>query len=125
MTAAGAAIAPASPQPLMPSGLDGHFVVVVPTLNDGKFVGARHRVVHERAGHELALFVIDRVLEQRLADALRHAAVHLALDDHRIDNRAEVVDRGPARLSSTRPVSGSISTSQMWQPAGNVKLVGS
>ncbi len=37
MTAAGAAIAPASPQPLMPSGFDGHFVVVVPTFSVGKF----------------------------------------------------------------------------------------
>src|SRR4029077_9502494 len=36
MTAAGAAMAPASPQPLMPSGFDGHLVKVVSTLNDGK-----------------------------------------------------------------------------------------
>ena len=34
--------------------------------------------------------------EQRLADALRDAAMHLALDDHRIDDGAEVIDRGPA-----------------------------
>ena len=37
ITAAGAAIAPASPQPLMPSGLDGHFVTVMSTLKAGKF----------------------------------------------------------------------------------------
>src|SRR5947199_9944017 len=37
MTAGGAAIAPASPQPLMPSGLDGHFVIVVSTVNRGRF----------------------------------------------------------------------------------------
>src|SRR3984885_3439290 len=36
MTAAGAAIAPASPQPLMPSGLDGHLVKVVSTLSVGR-----------------------------------------------------------------------------------------
>src|SRR6202042_3594062 len=36
ITAAGAAIAPASPQPLMPSGLDGHLVTVVSTVNDGR-----------------------------------------------------------------------------------------
>ena len=36
-TAAGAAIAPASPQPLMPSGFDGHFVTVVSTLRCGRF----------------------------------------------------------------------------------------
>ncbi len=36
MTAAGAAMAPASPQPLMPSGFDGHLVIVVSTFNVGK-----------------------------------------------------------------------------------------
>src|SRR5205814_3943177 len=36
ITAAGAAIAPASPQPLMPSGFDGHRVIVVSTLNAGR-----------------------------------------------------------------------------------------
>ena len=36
ITAAGAAIAPASPQPLMPSGLDGHLVTVMSTVNAGK-----------------------------------------------------------------------------------------
>ena len=42
------------------------------------------------------LLVVDRAFQQRLADALRDAAMHLALDDHRIDDGAEVVDRGPA-----------------------------
>ncbi len=45
---------------------------------------------------ELALLVIDRAFEQRLADALRDAAMHLALDDHRIDEVAEIIDRGPS-----------------------------
>src|SRR5271154_2283561 len=36
-----------------------------------------------------------RAFEQRLADALGDAAMHLAFDDHRIDELAEVVDRGP------------------------------
>src|SRR3974390_109231 len=36
ITAAGEAIAPASPQPLMPSGLDGEFVSVSPMLNNGR-----------------------------------------------------------------------------------------
>src|SRR5271163_4167196 len=36
MTAGGAAIAPASPQPLMPSGLDGQSVSVVATVNEGR-----------------------------------------------------------------------------------------
>src|SRR5262244_2696254 len=36
MTATGAAIAPASPQPLMPSGLDGDTVSVIAILSDGR-----------------------------------------------------------------------------------------
>src|SRR6185503_9109517 len=35
ITAAGDAIAPASPQPFTPSGLDGDFVIVVPTSKFG------------------------------------------------------------------------------------------
>ena len=79
----------------MPSGLDGHLVVGGVDLERRQVIGARHAVVHERAGHELAVLVVDRAFEQRLADALRDAAVHLALDDHRIDQHAEIVDRGP------------------------------
>jgi len=36
MTATGAAIAPASPQPLMPSGFDGDAVLVISTLSTGR-----------------------------------------------------------------------------------------
>src|SRR5262249_56540324 len=36
MTATGAAIAPASPQPLMPSGFDGDAVLVMSTLSAGR-----------------------------------------------------------------------------------------
>src|ERR1700687_838092 len=36
ISAAGAAIAPASPQPLMPSGLPGQTVIVVLTVKDGR-----------------------------------------------------------------------------------------
>ena len=44
---------------------------------------------------ELArLLVVDGAFHQRLADALDDAAMHLALDDHRIDDVAEIVDRG-------------------------------
>ncbi len=54
--------------------------------------GARHRVVHVGRGEELAaLLVVHAAFEQRLADALREPAVHLALDDHGIDDVAEVV----------------------------------
>jgi hypothetical protein len=39
--------------------------------------------------------VIDAAFQQRLADALRDAAMHLAFDDHRIDEIAEVIHRRP------------------------------
>ena len=45
---------------------------------------------------QLAGLVVDRVLHQRLADALDHAAVDLARDQHRVQHHAEVVDRGVA-----------------------------
>src|SRR5262249_26236257 len=57
-----------------------------------QIVRARYRVIHERAADELAAAVVGATLEQRLADALREAAVDLALDDHRVDNGADVVD---------------------------------
>src|SRR3546814_3534432 len=34
----------------------------------------------------------DLAFHQRLADALGDAAMHLALDDHRVDHFAEVID---------------------------------
>ena len=95
MTAAGAPIAPASPQPLTPSGLWVQSVPCVATVKFGRIVGARHAVVHERAGEKLAaLAVVAAFLEERLADPLRQPAMDLALDDHRIDDAAEIVDGG-------------------------------
>src|SRR3954463_16465295 len=59
---------------------------------------ARHGVVHERAGEELAaLRIVDRPLAQRLSGALRDAAVHLPLDDHHVDDAPNVVAARDAR----------------------------
>src|SRR3989449_4951700 len=55
--------------------------------------GVRHGVVHERAGEQLAVLVVDEALDERLGDALSQASVHLARDDHRADANAAVVDR--------------------------------
>src|SRR6266567_4571041 len=54
----------------------------------------RQRVIHVGSAQQLAFGVVDGPLDQRLADALDDAAVHLALDQHRIDDGAEIVDRG-------------------------------
>ena len=67
------------------------------------------RVVHERARDQLALVVVDHLLVERLADRVRDAAVHLALDEHRVDGRPAVVDRvvvdhlAPSRSPCPRP----------------------
>ena len=51
---------------------------------------AGQQVVGERRGQRLALRVERHLLEQRRADALRRAAVDLAVDDHRVDQDAGV-----------------------------------
>ena len=43
-------------------------------------------------GQQVAVLVVDRLLVERLRDPLRDAAVDLAVDDHRIDDLADVVD---------------------------------
>ena len=51
----------------------------------------RRQVVGERGGQDIAALVVDDLLEQRIGDALRHAAVDLAVGDHRIDEPAGVL----------------------------------
>src|SRR5262249_59342078 len=51
-----------------------------------------HGVVEKARGQKLpGGAVVDDMFRQRLADALRQAAVHLSLDDHRIDDDAAIV----------------------------------
>src|SRR5437764_6579516 len=59
----------------------------------GQPAGAWHRIVHEARRHELAGAVIDRMLADGLADALRERPMHLAANDQRIDQAAEIVNR--------------------------------
>ena len=54
--------------------------------------GGRERVADEGAGQRVAVLVVDDLLVERLRDAGRDAAVHLALRDQRVDQRAGVVD---------------------------------
>ena len=75
-------------------------------------VGARHGVVEKGPAQQLAGFgIVDDVFEQGLADALRHAAVHLSVGDKRVDDSADVVHCDDARVSRTAPVCGSTSIS--------------
>ena len=102
---------PASPQPLVPSGLDLGRRGMVADGHRRNVFRARQRIIHERAGDRLAALVVADFFHQRLADALRHAAMQLARDDHRIDDGAEIVDGRCSFTICTTPVSGSISTS--------------
>src|SRR5436190_2180137 len=59
-----------------------------------QIVGARHRVIVVRAGQQLTGFlVVDAAFEDGLANPLRQPAMHLAGDDHRVDDAAEIVRR--------------------------------
>ena len=83
--------------------------------------GPRQRVVEHRARQELALVAVDRALPERLADALGDAAVELAVDDHRVDLLADVID-GDVADQVDAPVSSSISTIAMCVPNGQVQF---
>ncbi len=68
--------------------------VVQRVLERRYVVGARHRIVHERAGHELpARGVEHRILHHCLAEPLHDRAVGLAFDDHAVEHVAAVIDR--------------------------------
>ena len=87
---------PASPTPFTPSGFTGDGVIVWLALDPRHHVRARHRVIHQLAGDKLAVVVIDGLLPQRLAEPLRDAAVHLPVDDQRIQDIAAIVHRDVA-----------------------------
>src|SRR3546814_2156993 len=54
-------------------------------------IGTRHAVIGEAAGQQLAVGVVDDMLVERLAHALHHAAMDLALDNGRVDYPAHVI----------------------------------
>ena len=119
ITAGGAPIAPDSPTPLMPSGLVLHGTLLNCVVSVAHVVGARHRVVHVAAGQQLAaVAVVDHVLHQRLADALRDAALDLAFADHRVDGAPAVVDDGVAVDRRLRRSPDRARPRTTWQPLG-------
>src|SRR5258706_4161199 len=67
--------------------------VVQPNIGDT--VRAGYFVIHERAREKLARGrLVDRVLAHRLPDALRDAAVQLAVEQDVVDDAAAIIDRG-------------------------------
>ena len=59
--------------------------------NGGNFRSARHHVVCKRGRERLPLLVVGNLFIERRADALRDAALHLPVDDHRVDHGAAVL----------------------------------
>ena len=74
------------------------------------FGRAGQHIIGERRGERLPVASIGHLLVERGADALRRAAVNLAVDDHRVDERAAVLDDHIVE-SSTCPNSVSTATS--------------
>ena len=59
----------------------------------GNIVGSGHRIVHERPGEKLSIIVILTVFHEHLSKSLANSAVHLSMNDWRIDDRADIVNR--------------------------------
>ena len=80
-TAAGAPIVPPSPRPLA--------LVTDASVNVTRWWISQ--IVGKARGQDVAGLVVNDFLEERVADALRDAAVNLPVDDHRIDEPAGVL----------------------------------
>ena len=84
-------MAPASPAPLMPSGLSGDGGHRVGDLHVRHFERGRQQIIGERGVEQLPVVVEHELLVEGIADALRDAAVDLAGEDQRIDDGAAIV----------------------------------
>ena len=60
-------------------------------LDARHFGGQGQQIFAVIGGLRLAVLVIDHPLEQRIADAMDHAAPDLAIDQHRVDQRAAIM----------------------------------
>src|SRR5215208_3427761 len=55
-------------------------------------VGRQQRVVRERRGPQLAVLIVDGLLDEALAETLRDRPEHLTLGEQRVDDLPRVVD---------------------------------
>ena len=83
ITAGAAAIVPVSPTPFTPSGFVGLRLSVRSSSYDGSSDRRRHEVRDQVGRLQVAVLVVDALLVEGGRDALRDAAVHLAVDDAR------------------------------------------
>src|SRR6185369_6042273 len=64
----------------------------LPRLPGRAFHGGRNEIVHERAGHVVAQLVVGDLFVEGGGEAHVQPAVDLAVDDHRVDDVAAVID---------------------------------
>src|SRR5207249_463713 len=62
--------------------------------DERELIRLRDPVVHQAAGHELALTVVDQLLPEPRPDPLDRAPEELSLDDRGVDRSPAVVDDG-------------------------------
>ena len=118
-TAAGAPIAPPSPRPFALVIEACVQVSQVMDLDRRHLARGRRQVVRQRRGQDIAGVVVDDLLQQRIGDALRDAAVNLPVGDQRIDQPSGVFG-DQELLDGDPPVSTSTSTIATWQALENV-----
>ena len=82
-----------SPTPLAPIGWCGEGVTVKSVSQMRRLDRGRQEEVHEAAARDIADLVIGDLLAHGDRQRLGQAAVHLALDHHRVDAGAAVVER--------------------------------
>ena len=110
ITAGGDPMAPTSPHPFTPSELWAQSRSG-PNAETGQIIGTWHRVIHEGSGHELTIIIIDAAF-QCLANTLGHATMIWPCTIIGLITRP--TSSTPVMFTtSTTPVSGSISTSQI------------
>ena len=61
-------------------------------FDHGDGIGAGQQIVHKRGVEELAVFIEDQLLVKGVADALRHAALNLTFQNHRVNHHTAIVD---------------------------------
>ena len=70
---------------------------LIERLEGRHFGRGRQQIIGECGGDRLAGIVVAHPFEHGIADAMRNAAVDLALDDLRIDPAAGILDRDIAQ----------------------------
>ena len=91
-SAAGALIVVPSPRPFAPRSVNGDGVSRWPSRSGGRSGRRRAEVVHEGAGEQVAVLVVDDALEEGRPGPVREPAAHLALGEERVEQPAGVVD---------------------------------